>query len=109
MDNLLKVLLLKEGKFWVAVCLDYDFVAQGDSEDEAMARLCRTHHAHVVRCQEEGIEPLSDLQPAPKQYWDLFEKIAGQMKIHKDIRDMGYDPVCKVAVGHKGLKTEMAA
>ena len=94
MDSLLKVLLLKEGKFWVAVCLDYDLVAQGDSENEAMARLCRTHHAHVMRCKEEGIEPLSDLKPAPKQYWELYDKELASRNI--DFQDMGYSALMDV-------------
>lgn len=73
----LKVLLLKEkGYNWVAMSLDYYLVGQGETEEKAMANLCRTMDFHRTHSHEEGVAKLSELKPAPQNYWDMYEESA---------------------------------
>ena len=66
MDNYLyNTVLIKEGDGWSAMCLEHDFVAQGDSQLEALRSLRRTMIAQQMLDESEGKEPFKDIGPPP--------------------------------------------
>ena len=59
-----------ESDQWVAVCLEYDVVTQGDSEEHAKAML------------KEAVELyLEDL--SPPELDDLYQQIEGEPRLHE--------------------------
>ncbi len=69
---LLKVVVFKGQKSWIAQCLDHDIAAQADSPEELPGRFGRALAAEFEFSQQQGVEPLSMLPPAPDRYWAMF-------------------------------------
>ncbi|MBZ0118148.1 MAG: hypothetical protein K8H88_14195 [Sandaracinaceae bacterium] len=69
----LTILLIKEGPLWVAQCLEHDIAAQGGTIDETMDAFGVVLTAQLVMDYEAGREPLAELQPAPRAYWEQLE------------------------------------
>lgn len=73
-----RVVVLREragaDDLWVAQCLDYDINAQGATYREMLHAFERTFATEIVVALEADREPLADIAPAPKKYWDLWEQ-----------------------------------
>ncbi len=78
----ISVLLLQEGEWWSAQCLEYDIAAQAKTLPEMRNELERVLLLHVVLALEEGREPFSEIRPAPKKYWDMFA--AAKLRVEGD-------------------------
>lgn len=72
-NDRLKILLLNDRGPWIVQCLQYDIAAQGESVTKAWEAFNWTYWAQVLIDREKGIDPLSKLEPAPKEYWTRFE------------------------------------
>ena len=70
----LSVLLLKESDNWVAQCLEYDVATQAKTIQEAIKSFKETFINQLILYFDIDEDPLQVLEPAPKYYWDLFEK-----------------------------------
>lgn len=84
LDFKLSVLLLQEGKTWVAQCLEYDIAAQGKTIAAAKDAFSRTFAGQVFVDLHHKLDPLSGFSPAPKEYWDQFksaERLADRQPI----------------------------
>jgi hypothetical protein len=66
------VLLVKEGDYWVAQCLDYDIAAQGASIEAAKESFGRVFVAKALRDVRRGRQPLSAMPPAPPSVHERF-------------------------------------
>lgn len=64
----LYVLLLQEGDYWVAQCLQHDVAAQGRTPEEARLAFLRT----LVGQIQLGL--LASTPAAPSSYWTLWGK-----------------------------------
>jgi hypothetical protein len=75
-DFRLDVLVMREpvgkGQCWVAQCLQYDIVAQADTINALQATFLNALEANIILGLRRGVEPLSNLKPAPKYYWDQY-------------------------------------
>ena len=70
----MRVLLKKEGKSWVAICLDYVIAVQAKTIDEAKSSLIRIMVLNMVTSINEGEPPLSNKTPAPEDLRKLWDK-----------------------------------
>lgn len=68
------ILMEREHGHWVAQCLQYDLGAQGESLADLEYQLERVMNGYAAICLENGVEPFSDLDSAPPEYWDLWRK-----------------------------------
>lgn len=59
---------------WVAQCLEYDLVAQGNNLKEVRQRLCRTMFGQMLVDIKHGREPLGGIGPAPQEYCEKFNE-----------------------------------
>jgi hypothetical protein len=73
-DDRLKVLLLKDNGPWIVICLQHDIVAQGESPTKALEAFNWTYWTQVLLDRKKGIEPLSQVEPAPQEYWVRFDQ-----------------------------------
>jgi len=71
----LKVLLINDNGPWVVQCLQHDIAAQGETPTKALEAFNWTYWAQVLLDQQKGIEPpLGNLEKAPDEYWQRFER-----------------------------------
>ena len=68
----IRVVLLREGDFWVAQALEYDIAAQGRDIEGAKRAFLRTFSAQVHLDLSNGREPLAGIGRAPDWYFDAF-------------------------------------
>ncbi len=72
----LRVLLFKEGTHWIALCIESDHCAQGDTPDEAI-----THCGDLLVCQlalEPNLRSPKNVKPAPQRYVRAYYKAKEQ-------------------------------
>jgi hypothetical protein len=74
----LNVLVLRESAgdkaYWVAQCLEYDIVAQAETIQDLQCKFVHLLATNIILGLQRGIEPLSNLKPAPQFYWQQYEK-----------------------------------
>ena len=58
---------------WVAQCLEYDIVAEGDSIAHARENLAVTLFAHTDSDEREGRNPFAGMDKAPEGYHKMFQ------------------------------------
>ncbi len=69
----IKVLVLPEGDYYVAICLDYGFAVQAKTMLALKERFENMLKAFALLSKEHGEEPFSNLEPAPIEYWRQWE------------------------------------
>src|SRR5262249_36631575 len=69
-----RIVLLQEGDYWPAQCLEYDIAAQAKTLTDLREELERVVVVHIVLSIELGGEPFAVLEPEPLKFRDMFEK-----------------------------------
>jgi hypothetical protein len=73
--TLVKVLFIREGKFWVAQALEFDLAAQGSSIAKTKRAFEQAFFGQIHFDVKLGRPPLEHLPPAPEKYWREFNRI----------------------------------
>jgi hypothetical protein len=68
---------------YVAQCLDYDIVAEGETISDVLNSLRHVLETQIEVSRESGIEPFSDFERAPSQFWARYEEISFQQSVQK--------------------------
>ncbi len=68
------VLFESEPGYWVGQYLQYDIGAQAESLPDLAYEMDRAIVGHVVICMHNNVEPFSDVQAAPQEYWDMWNE-----------------------------------
>jgi hypothetical protein len=69
------VVLYPEGDNWIAQGIQFDITARGLTPTEASERFNDKFGAELVMSIDVGDEePLSSVGPAPKEFWDMYER-----------------------------------
>ena len=69
----IRLLLMQEGNWWVAQCLEFDIAAQAKTMLDAISEFKLVWTGRIRACEIEGADPF-DLPQAPEFYWKAFEK-----------------------------------
>lgn len=77
----LSVVLFRDGDFWIAQGLEHDITAQGRTLQEVKLAFMRTVAVRAFVDQEAGVEPFSQCEPAPTEFWELH-KTGEQLASH---------------------------
>ena len=77
----LRVLLLHEGRHFVAQCLEYDVAGQGSDAQSALKELARLFVIRFMVAEEKQVDPLADLGPAPRFYQEKWETAIRMPKV----------------------------
>jgi len=78
------VIIEKEEDLYIAHCLEFDIVADGRTEKEAMNNIFESIVNHIDFCLAMGnIDKIEN--PAPKKYWDKLKAIK-RGKVYKRIK-----------------------
>ena len=78
------VVVVKEGDWYVAVCLEYFIATQTKSLERIEDALAQAFVANYLQAKKTGHEPFWNLKPAPQRYRDAFEKAT-----QRSTRDLG--------------------
>ncbi len=70
----LRVVFLQEGDLWIAQCLEHDIAAQSRSFKKLPMAFMRVLISHVLVRTINKQKPFEEMLPAPKEYWDMFQK-----------------------------------
>ena len=70
----LDVLVMKEGEWLVAQCLQYDLTAQAKTFSDLEYAFEHALIGHVVTSVENNLSPFESLPPAPKAYWEAWRR-----------------------------------
>jgi len=57
---------------WVAYCLEHDIATQAKTLDDLLYEFERILAAHILGA--EGAEPFVDIPPAPKSFWEIYNR-----------------------------------
>ncbi len=69
-----RVVVFQEGDWVCAQCLEHDIAAQGKTLDDCLYELERLIVGHIAISIDNGLDPLDDLTPAPRRFWEWFER-----------------------------------
>jgi len=69
----LRVVVVREGDWWVAQGLEWDLAAQGHTVGEALESLKAVVMTQFCLCLEHGLDPRKEAIPAPEQYRIAFD------------------------------------
>ncbi|HEX6865528.1 MAG TPA: hypothetical protein VF414_22060 [Thermoanaerobaculia bacterium] len=70
----MRAVVFKEGDWWVAQCLEYDFAAVSKDLEELPGELQWAVTAQITISLERGIQPFHGYSPAPRRFWEMFER-----------------------------------
>jgi hypothetical protein len=70
-----KVLVYLEGEndLYIAQCLNYDLVAEGATLLDVLNSLERIIKTQIKVSLVDGIDPFSDFEPAPQEFWARYQ------------------------------------
>lgn len=83
----LSCLTYKDGSYFIAHCLEFDLVAQGNSIEEARNNLAEVISEHIKFAIEKDVEDKSLFHPAPQEYWDIFQNFKSRIARQSLIKD----------------------
>ena len=69
-----RVIVFQEEDAWVAQVLEHDICTQSDSYETLLEELPTIISAHAILSIENGMEPLEDIPPAPRNFLDLWNE-----------------------------------
>jgi hypothetical protein len=80
-----KILIYQESEnnrppVYVAHCLNYDLVAEGDTVSDVLNSLQRIIIMQIDVSLDNGIEPFSDFDPAPPELWAQYRTLIREDK-----------------------------
>lgn len=78
----ISVILLQEGEWWSAQCLEFDIAAQAKTLPELRNELKRVLLFYIASAREERRQPFESFQKAPQAYWDMFA--AAKLRLDAD-------------------------
>lgn len=71
----LSCLEYKDEGYYIAHCLEFDIVAQGNTPEEARNNLADLIREQITFASEQDIEEKILFKPAPQRYWELWHKL----------------------------------
>ena len=74
-----RVVVFREGDWWVGQCLEYDIAAQAKTLSDLHYEFGRLLVGHYALATERGRPPFEDVPPAPERYWKLFDQAKSRL------------------------------
>ncbi|HYO14606.1 MAG TPA: hypothetical protein VE685_15530 [Thermoanaerobaculia bacterium] len=74
LEQTIRAVVYKEGDWWVIRCLEYGFVTVTKRREDVPSEIRRFVLVQVAASLKYGIEPFRGYAPAPRRYWEMYEK-----------------------------------
>ena len=82
----IEFLVYKEGKTFVGVCLTFDIVEEGNDPEKLMESIQKAAQGHLEAVQKKNMPDDLLNRYAPKEYWDIYYKVIGNIQNKKSIK-----------------------
>ena len=89
----IKVVLFRDGEWWVAQCLEYDLATQARDYNEVFGKLERLIAGRLAVAAQLNAEPFALLPKAPESYWRMYEKAKPVEAPVRRSQPLGHDAV----------------
>ena len=73
-DDHLRFVVIQEGEWLSAQCLEYDIATQARTLDDLAYELQRIIVGHIATSRKLNKEQFEGLPKAPQKFWDMFER-----------------------------------
>jgi hypothetical protein len=70
----------RRGDWWIAQCLEYRLATQTKTLEELPYELERLLTVQVQSSLARGIEPFAGFTPAPRRYWQMYERARARVE-----------------------------
>ncbi|KKR61375.1 hypothetical protein A2643_02985 [Candidatus Nomurabacteria bacterium RIFCSPHIGHO2_01_FULL_39_220] len=85
-EGTIEFLVYKEGKTFVGVCLTFDIVEEGKNPEKLMESIQEAAQGHLEVVREKNMSDDLLNRYAPKEYWNIYYKIIGDILSKKSIK-----------------------
>ncbi len=72
--NELRVLVRREGEWWVAVCLEHFFATQARSLEDVKESFRQAYLAAILHSHQAGQTPFENLETAPARFVEEYDR-----------------------------------
>ncbi len=72
--DVLQVIVIREGGFFSAQCLQYDIGAEAETLKDVLYEFGRAVAGHISICESRQVEPFTCLPAAPAAYWKKWSE-----------------------------------
>jgi hypothetical protein len=79
-EHAVRAVAFRNGRNWVAQCLEYDIATQAKTRGALLCELDRILTAHLLMAEKEGTSPFKGIPRAPKRFWEMYR--AARSKVH---------------------------
>ncbi|MEP7009491.1 MAG: hypothetical protein ABJC13_04135 [Acidobacteriota bacterium] len=76
----IRAVAFRSGDWWVAQCLEYRIATQSRRLEDLPYELDRLLKVQIAASLEMGIEPFYGFSPAPRKYWEMYEKATSRVE-----------------------------
>jgi hypothetical protein len=70
----IRVVVFRDGKWWIIQGLDYDFATVARSLEEVPGEIRRWLSVLFAASRQLGVEPFYGYSPAPHRFWKMYEQ-----------------------------------
>jgi hypothetical protein len=70
----------RRGDWWIAQCLEYRLSTQTRTLEELPYELERLLAVQIHASLARGIEPFAGFRPAPRRYWEMYERARARVE-----------------------------
>lgn len=82
MDRItINAVVFREDGFWIAQCLEYDFVSCAEELEDLPSELMEQIQVQMTLDLEAGHQPFADFGKAPDKYWEMFKRASGDPRL----------------------------
>lgn len=74
LEPTIRAVVYREGDWWIIRCLEYGFVTPARRLEDAPEQLRQFVLAQVTLSLQRGIKPFQGYSPAPRKYWEMYER-----------------------------------
>ena len=74
MSETIRAVVFQRGEWWIAQCLEFGLATQARNLADLPQELERLLKVQVEASLERGIKPFEGVPPAPKRYWEMFDR-----------------------------------
>ena len=77
----LRLLIFREGSWFVAQCLEYDIAAQARTLMDVQYEFERILAGRFFTAKKLGVDPFEGIPPAPEEYRELFNNVKKTLRV----------------------------
>lgn len=78
----------RRNDWWIVHCLEHHLVTQVRNLEDLAPELHRVLTVQIVASLERGIEPFFGFSPAPRRYWEMYERAETRLMPAPDFQNL---------------------